>query len=63
MQRPQLTQRKVQPAEYQMLGFNLDGKTEMWVHPDTYNNIMSGREEGNCMGAAQYLRAVPARYF
>jgi len=53
MRRPQLALREVQPAEYRMLGFNLDGKSELWVHPDTYDDIMSGRAEGNSMGAAQ----------
>jgi len=53
MRRPQLALREVQPAEYFMLGFNLDGKSEQWVHPDTYDDIMLGRAEGNGMGAAQ----------
>jgi len=53
MRRPQLALREVQPDEYHMLGFNLDGKSELWVHPDTYDDIMLGRAEGNGMGAAQ----------
>ena len=48
MRRPQLALREVQPAE-----FNLDGKFELCVHPDTYDDIMSGRAEGNGVGAAQ----------
>jgi len=53
MRRRKLALREVQPAEYRMLGFNLDGTLELWVHPDTYNDIMSARAEGNSMGAAQ----------
>ena len=53
MRRPKLALREVQPAEYRMLRFNLDGKSELWVHLDTYEDIMSGRAEGNSMGAAQ----------
>jgi hypothetical protein len=53
VRRPQLALREVQPAEYRMLGFNLDGKLELWVHPNTYDDIMSGRSAGNSMGAAQ----------
>ena len=53
MRRPQLTLREVQPAEYHILGFNLDSKSELWVHLDNFNDIMSGRAEGNSMGAAQ----------
>jgi len=53
VRRPQLALREVQPAEYRMLGFNLDGKLELWVHPNTYDDIMSGRSAGNSMGAAE----------
>ena len=53
MRRPKLALREVQPAEYRMLRFNLDGKSELWVHPDIYEGIMSASAEGNGMGAAQ----------
>jgi len=53
MRRPKLALREMQPAEYRMLGITLDSKSELWVHPDTYEEIMSARAEGICMGAAE----------